>query len=132
MAIASKKVRISSRDRTQFRIRKKISGTSERPRITVFRTGKHIYAQAICDLTGETLASASTLDKEVLESLKSLKTEGPKSTKSKSAAKMVGTTLGKRCLAKNVSAAVYDRNGLFYHGRVQAVAEGLRESGLTV
>lgn len=129
MAIKSKKVKITARERSKRRIRKRIVGVAERPRITVFKSGKHIYAQVIQDVDGVTLASASTKDKEVIEQL-SAAGEKSASTKSLQAAKVVGMTIAKKAQATGVSSVVFDRNGYVYHGRVQAVAEGAREGGL--
>ncbi len=107
-----------SRDRIKRRIRKKISGTAERPRLSVFRSEKHIYAQLIDDLTGHTLASASSLEDS---SLKGSGTE--KST-------VVGKKLAERAKEAGVEEAVFDRNGFRYHGRVKALADGAREGGI--
>ncbi len=104
------------------RVRSKISGTSERPRLSVFRSLNHIYAQIIDDVKGVTLVSCSTLDKEVKESVKEL-------TK-KEAAKVVGTELAKRALEKGITEVVFDRGGYIYTGRVECVADGAREAGL--
>ena len=104
------------------RIRKKISGTPARPRLTVFRSLKHIYAQVIDDEAGQTLAHVSTQTPELKEAIAELDKKG--------AAKKVGELLAKKCLEKNVTAVVFDRNGLVYHGRIAAVAEGAREAGL--
>ena len=103
-------------------IRKKIFGTEQRPRLSVFRSNKHIYAQVVMDETGHTLASASTLDKEAREH--------PKFDNKVEAAKFVGTMVAQRVMEKGVSKVVFDRNGFLYHGRVQAVAGGAREQGL--
>ena len=102
-------------------IRKRINGTADRPRLTVFRSAKHIYAQAIDDVTGHVLASAGDLDPGVRESL-----SGPK----KSKARQIGKVIGEKLLAKKISAVVFDRNGFIYHGRVKEVADGAREAGL--
>lgn len=114
--------------RSKLRSRAKLRGTEERPRICVFRSSKHIYAQIICDITGKTLASASTLDKEVQELIKK---EEKASTKSVAAAKAVGALVAKRAIEKKVSAAKFDRNGFVFTGRVKAVADGAREAGLS-
>jgi len=103
-------------------VRKRISGDDKRPRLTVFRSAKHIYVQAIDDETGKTLAAASTLDKDIKGEL-----SGVKKTE---AAKKVGELVGKRLSAQGVESAVFDRNGFRYHGRVAAVADGVREAGL--
>jgi large subunit ribosomal protein L18 len=103
-------------------IRKRIEGTAERPRLTVFRTARHIYVQAVDDATGTTIAAASTLEKSVKATLSGLK-------KAEQATK-IGEILGKRLVEKGVKAGVFDRNGFRYHGRVAAVADGAREAGL--
>lgn len=108
------------RQRRKYSQRKRISGTAERPRLSVFRSNKHIYAQAIDDVNSQTLAAASDLDAGV-------STDG----KDKSdIAKQVGEIVGKRLLEKEVKTVIFDRNGFIYHGRVKAVAEGAREAGL--
>ena len=112
---------LQGRARRKLRIRKKISGTGERPRLSVFRSAKHIYAQVIDDVTGKTLAHASTLSKELRG-----KTEGDKSAE----AKAVGKLIAEICKAKKVDKVVFDRNGYMYHGRVIALADGAREGGL--
>lgn len=104
------------------RIRKKLSGTPDRPRLSVFRSLKHIYAQVIDDEAGVTLAHVSTLSPELKDAVVDLDKKG--------AAKKVGEALAKKCLEKNVKAVVFDRNGLMYHGRIAAVADGAREAGL--
>ena len=104
------------------RQRKDIVGTTERPRLNVYRSTVHIYAQVIDDSNGNTLASASTLDAEVKAQL-----EGKSKTE---AAKLVGLAVGKRALEKGVKKVVFDRGGYLYTGRVAALAEGAREAGL--
>lgn len=101
------------------RIRSKISGTAERPRLSIFRSNKNIYAQLIDDVAGVTLASASTLDENVSED----------ATKVEQAA-AVGKAIAEAAKAKNISAVVFDRSGYLYHGRVQALADAARENGL--
>ena len=101
------------------RVRKKISGTPERPRLCVYRSLNHIYAQVIDDVNGVTLASASTLDKEF---------EG--ATGNKEAARKVGKLVAERAKAKGIDTVVFDRGGYIYHGRVAELAEGAREGGL--
>lgn len=103
-------------------IRKKIAGTAERPRVTVFKSAKHMYVQAIDDETGTTLASASTMEKGTKGDITGLK--------KRDAATKVGETLAKRLVEKGVKTAVFDRNGYKYHGRVSAVADGAREAGV--
>jgi large subunit ribosomal protein L18 len=105
-----------------YSIRNKITGTPERPRLNIFKSSKHIYAQIIDDATGTTLASASTQDKELKDQVAEL-------TK-KEAAKLVGKTVGERAKNKGINTVVFDRGGYLYHGRVQLLADGARESGL--
>ena len=109
------------RARRKARIRKKISGDSARPRISVFRSTKHIYVQAIDDSTGSTVATVSTLSEGVKGAV-----EGPKSAE----ATAVGKAIAKVLLEKGISEVIFDRNGYLYHGRVKALAEGAREGGL--
>lgn len=121
MAVSNKKA--AARLRRKRSIRKRLSGTTDRPRLSVFRSNKHIYAQVIDDTTGQTIASASTLCEDVRGQLE----DGQKKS---AAAHVVGQVLARRCLDKQVEAVVFDRNGFIYHGRVKAVAEGAREGGL--
>lgn len=114
--------RLVSRLKRKKRIRKNMLGNQDRPRLSVFRSAKHIYAQIIDDTKGVTLAAASTLDKEYLEN----KVEGKKVD----VAKAVGTLIGKRALDNGIKSVVFDRNGFLYHGRVKALSEGAREAGL--
>jgi large subunit ribosomal protein L18 len=116
--------RRQARKLRQIRVRKSLRGTSVRPRLSVFRSEKHIYVQVISDETGETLLTTSTLTPEVRGRLKK--------TTDVAAAKIVGEVIGKSCLDKGITAAVFDRNGFLYHGRVRAVAEGAREAGLKI
>lgn len=104
------------------RVRKKIWGTDERPRLCVYRSLKHIYAQVISDEKGITLASVSTVAPEVRGKLKK--------SKGVDAAKQVGVLLAQVCKEKNIGNVVFDRNGFLFHGRVKALAEGAREGGL--
>ncbi|HMU53685.1 MAG TPA: 50S ribosomal protein L18 [Nitrospira sp.] len=108
--------------RRQRRVRQRIFGTDERPRLNVFRSSSHIYAQIIDDLKGLTLASASSLDKSLRTTLKS--------TSSIAAAKAVGKLLAERAKAAKVQMVVFDRGGRLYHGRIKALAEASREGGL--
>ena len=110
------------RKERHYTIRNKITGTPERPRLNIFKSSKHIYAQVIDDATGTTLVSASTQDKELREKVAEL-------TKQE-AAKLVGKTVGERAKEKDINAVVFDRGGYLYHGRVKLLAEGARESGL--
>ena len=113
----------NSRLRSKIRIRKKISGSSEIPRLTIYRSLNQIYAQIIDDSTGNTLVSASSLSKEVADQIKSSKGKISKS-------KLVGNLVAKKALEKKIANVVFDRNGYRYHGRVQAIADGAREAGL--
>ncbi|MBO5852014.1 MAG: 50S ribosomal protein L18 [Clostridia bacterium] len=104
------------------RVRNKVSGTPERPRLSVYRSLNHIYAQIIDDVAGKTLVSCSTMDKTLADTFKDLtKTE---------AAKVVGQEVAKRALANGITEVVFDRGGYIYMGRVQSVADGAREAGL--
>lgn len=114
--------KLEGRSRRKLRIRKKIFGTSERPRLSVFRSAKHIYAQVIDDTTGRTLAHASTLT----EALQGEVTEANKTD----AARAVGRLIARLCKEKNITKVVFDRNGYMYHGRVVALADGAREGEL--
>jgi large subunit ribosomal protein L18 len=105
------------------RVAKKIRGTPDRPRLSVFKTAKHIYAQIIDDSTGRTLASASTLSKDLQS-----KAEG--SSGNIKGAELVGDSIGKKGKAKRIKAVVFDRNSFPYHGRVKALADAARERGL--
>ena len=108
------------RVRRHRRVRKKVSGTAERPRLAVFRSNKHIYVQAIDDISGRTLASASTLEAE----------RRGDATATVDAAKQVGQAVAERVKAAGITAVVFDRGGFKYHGRVAAVADGARAAGL--
>lgn len=101
----------------KIRIRKTVNGTEERPRLVVFRSGKHMYAQVINDVNGHTMAAASSLAVETKSTGKDL-------------AKEIGKEIAKVALAKNIKNVVFDRNGYLYHGRVKSLAEGAREGGL--
>jgi large subunit ribosomal protein L18 len=133
MATQSKKVASTSRERKKLRIRKKLSGTVERPRLSIFRSSKHTYAQVIADDSRATIASASTLDKEVQAEVAKLSKEAKDSkasTKSVLAARAVGIVLAGRSKEKKVSKVVFDRNGFLYTGRIKALADGARDGGL--
>ncbi len=118
MAVKSSK----TRERRRRRIRMKVSGTPERPRLSVFRSTDQIYAQLIDDVSGHTLVSASSIDKE-------LKAQMDGKTKSEQAT-VVGKTVAERALATGIEQAVFDRGGFLYHGRIKALADGAREGGL--
>jgi large subunit ribosomal protein L18 len=113
---------LTGRERRKFRIRNKISGTGERPRLTVFRSARHIYAQVVDDVDGRTIAAASTLSRDLKGTLES--------DSKMDAAKKVGALVAKICLEKKVEKVVFDRNGYLYHGRVKALADAAREAGL--
>jgi large subunit ribosomal protein L18 len=113
------------RDRIKFRIRKKMAGTSQKPRLSVFRSVSHIYVQVIDDMSGQTIASASTVDPNV----KGKMAKGVAGGNVKGA-EMVGTTIAERLKEKGITKVVFDRNGFLYHGRVRAVAEAARTAGL--
>ena len=107
------------RNRRHARVRNKVSGTAERPRLCVYRSNSNLYAQIIDDVAGNTLVSASTLDKEVKTKKSNIE-----------AAKEVGTLIAKRAVSKNIKTVVYDRSGYIYHGIVKELAEAAREGGL--
>ena len=108
--------------RRHRRVRRKVAGTAERPRLNVFRSNKHIYAQVIDDVAGITLASASTLDRDLRPSVLASGTVA--------AARQVGEAVAQRAVARGVERVVFDRGGYVYHGRVRALAEGARGAGL--
>ena len=119
------KTKDDRRQRIKFRLRKRTTGNTERPRLTVFRSVTHMYVQVIDDMTGQTIASASTVEPTVKGALgkdaKGGNVEG---------AKAIGRTIAERLLEKGVKRVVFDRNGFLYHGRVKAVADSAREAGL--
>lgn len=117
------KLKSKKRLRRKFGIRKKLFGTSERPRLTVFRSLNHIYAQIIDDVQGVTLVASSTLDGAVKEMIKP-------ETKKVEESKLVGMTIAKKAIEKNIKSVSFDRNGFLYHGRIKALADGAREGGL--
>ncbi|MCS6911896.1 MAG: 50S ribosomal protein L18 [Myxococcales bacterium] len=111
-----------ARKKRKLSIRKRISGVPERPRLSVFRSARHIYAQVIDDTRHVTLCAASTLEPQTRQAVSGLK--------KKEQARRVGLEIAKRCLARGIDKVVFDRNGYLYHGRVSAVADGAREGGL--
>lgn len=119
MSLESKKV---VRKRIHERIRKKLSGNTERPRLSVFKSNKNIYAQIIDDTKGVTLAFASTLDSEVKKDLSS--------GGNLDAAKKVGADIAKKAIEKGITKVVYDRGGFLFHGKIKALADSARENGL--
>ncbi|MFZ7124692.1 MAG: 50S ribosomal protein L18 [Desulfobacterales bacterium] len=115
-------VRTEARLKRKKRIRKRIAGNAERPRLCVFRSARHIYAQIIDDTAGSTIASASSIEKSIKEL--------PKFESKKAQAQHIGKLLAERAKAKGCQKVVFDRNGYLYHGRVKAVSDGAREAGL--
>lgn len=118
----SKEDKNKARLKRHLRVRKKITGTTERPRLNIFRSAKHMYAQIIDDTNGVTIAAASTQDKELRESVDN--------GGNVEAAKKVGQLIAERAKAKGLDKVVFDRGGYLYHGRVQALADAAREAGL--
>jgi large subunit ribosomal protein L18 len=117
------KNRAENRRRVKTHIRLKISGTSERPRLTIFRSLKHVYAQIVDDTTGKTLVAVSDLSKDTKEQFKDVKGQ-------MKLAKQVGQLAAKKAIEKNIKEVVFDRNGYVFHGVVKAMADGAREGGL--
>ncbi len=117
-----KKSRAEVREKKHLKIRNRFSGTAERPRLSVFRSNKHMYAQIIDDTIGHTLVSASTLEKSVQSELKY--------TDNVEAAKYLGSVIGKRAVEKGIKEVVFDRGGFIYHGKIEALADAAREAGL--
>ena len=120
--MVSKKSRSEIRAKNHARLRNRFTGTSERPRLAVFRSNNHMYAQIIDDTVGNTLVYASTVEKEVKAELEK--------TNDVAAAAYVGTLIAKRALEKGIENVVFDRGGFIYHGKVQALADAAREAGL--
>lgn len=114
----SASVKEVSRTKKKLRIRRKITGSTEKPRLSIFRSARHMYAQIIDDSKGVTLVAASTLDVDGLKG------------SNKSTAAAIGKEIAKRALAKKIEAVVFDRNGYLYHGRIKSLADGAREAGL--
>ena len=121
--MVSKKSRSEIRVKKHARLRNRFAGTAERPRLAVFRSNNHMYAQIIADTVGNTLVAASTAEKEVKAELAH--------TDTVEAAAYVGTLVAKRALEKGINTVVFDRGGFVYHGKVKALAEAAREAGLT-
>jgi large subunit ribosomal protein L18 len=114
--------KLEARVRRKKRVRRRVKGTPERPRLSVFRSLRHTYAQVIVDTTGQTMVSASTLSKEIRGELKR--------TGNTEAAKKVGELIAKKSIEKGIKMVVFDRDGYLYHGRVKALGEAARENGL--
>ena len=120
--MGSMNIRQQARLKRKKRIRKKIYGTAERPRLSVFRSSRHIYAQIIDDTAGRTIVAASTVDQQAKEA--------PKFKNKVAAANFVGKIVGERALNQGIKKVVLDRNGFLYHGRVKSLSEGARKTGL--
>ena len=120
--MGSMNIRQQARLKRKKRIRKKIYGTAQRPRLSVFRSARHIYAQVVDDTVGHTLAAASTMDKDALS--------GSNFENKVEAAKFVGKLVGERAIGKGIKEVIFDRNGFLYHGRIKSLSEGAREAGL--
>ncbi|SFQ16175.1 large subunit ribosomal protein L18 [Butyrivibrio proteoclasticus] len=120
--MVSKESRSKIRAKKHMRIRNRFSGTAERPRLAVFRSNNHVYAQVIDDVAGKTIVSASTLEKDIKAELKN--------TDDIDAASKVGSVVAQRAMEKGIKAVVFDRGGYVYHGKVKALADAAREAGL--
>ncbi|MBT8373211.1 MAG: 50S ribosomal protein L18 [Deltaproteobacteria bacterium] len=120
--MGSMNIRQQARIKRKKRIRKKIYGTPLRPRLSVFRSARHTYAQLVDDSTGRTLAAASTMDQQTKDA--------PKFENKVAAANFVGKLIGERAMGKGIEKVVFDRNGFMYHGRVKSLSEGARKAGL--
>ena len=120
--MVSKKSRTEVREKKHRRLRNHLAGTAERPRLSVFRSNNHMYAQVIDDTVGNTLVSASTLDKEVKAEVKK--------TNNVEAAAYLGTGIAKKALDKGINTVVFDRGGFIYEGKIKALADAAREAGL--
>ena len=110
------------RQKRKFTIRKRITGTAERPRLSVFRSAKHVYAQAIDDVTGRVLAAASDTEEKLAQAVTG--------KAKKERARMIGKAIGAKLVSAGVTTVVFDRNGFIFHGRVKEIADGAREAGL--
>ena len=120
--MVSKKSKAALREKKHMRLRNRLSGTAERPRLAVFRSNNHMYAQIIDDTVGNTLVAASTLETEIKAELKK--------TNDVDAAAYVGKIVAKRAMEKGITEVVFDRGGFLYHGKIEALAEAAREAGL--
>jgi large subunit ribosomal protein L18 len=124
--MTKRRSRNDSRQRRHLRIRRTVHGSPERPRLSVFRSVTHIYAQVVDDRAGRTLATASSLDPEI----RTQAAGAPKGRRKTEAGKLVGQLVARRAKERGISRVVFDRGGYLYHGRVKAVADGAREGGL--
>lgn len=118
----TKPSRKAIREKRHYRLRKNINGTAQKPRLCVFRSNAHIYAQIIDDATGTTLVSASTNDKDLRDKISN--------KANKEAAKEIGTIIGKKAVDKGITTVIFDRGGYVYHGKIQVLADAAREAGL--
>ena len=116
------KAKTKARLARKLRVKKQVRGTGERPRLTVYKSLKHMYAQIVDDSTGQTLATASTMGRDVRD--------GVKNSGTVEAARIVGLALGRKALSRDITKVVFDRNGYAYHGKVKALADAAREAGL--
>ncbi|QTA78856.1 50S ribosomal protein L18 [Desulfonema limicola] len=123
--MGSSDLKRKSRQKRKKRIRKKMVGTSERPRLSVFKSAKHIYAQIVNDVEGNTLVAASSMEKDIREDPDIVSEKGKIPV-----AARIGKLIADRAMQKGVKKVVFDRNGFIYHGRIKAVSEGAREAGL--
>jgi large subunit ribosomal protein L18 len=121
--VSNKTSKNDARLKRQIRVRKKVKGTTERPRLNVFKSSKHIHAQIIDDISGVTLVAASTISPDIKSDLAY--------SGNVEAAKKVGAAIAKKAIEKNIVSVVFDRNGFLYHGRVKALADAARENGLS-
>ena len=118
----NKPSRAAARMKRHYRIRNKINGTAQKPRLAVFRSNKHMYAQIIDDVCGNTLVAASTMESEIASTVEF--------TSTVAAAEAVGTAIAKKAIEKGITEVVFDRGGFLYHGKIKALAEAAREAGL--
>lgn len=134
--IRVKRVRRTPRERSKLKIRKRLTGSDNKPRVCVFTSSRFTYAQVISDVSGKTLLSLSTRDKDVQSQVSEVDlaklASKANSSKSCAAAMALGIALGKKIISSGINEAVFDRNGYQYHGRVKAVAEGIREAGFKI
>jgi large subunit ribosomal protein L18 len=119
------KTKEDRRDRIKFRIRKRVTGTSERPRLSVFRSLAHVYVQVIDDRTGQTIVSASSVEPSIKSTFEKTVRGG-----NRAGAEAIGRTIAERLKAKGITRVVFDRNGFLYHGRIKAIADAARQAGL--
>jgi large subunit ribosomal protein L18 len=119
------KTKEDRRDRIKYRIRKRVAGTSERPRLSVFRSLAHVYVQVIDDRTGQTIVSASSVEPSIKSTFANTERGG-----NRGGAVAIGRTIAERLKAKGITRVVFDRNGFLYHGRIKAIADAARQAGL--